>query len=446
MPPVMLDLPAPEPPSGLYARLLDPMALDDLGFQRDAVACAMLLPPDNDASVSTEALVTARREASRAAIEASGMCACEAAAALDARVLLPQCVDKATRPGCNVDDQLAAVEAALEPVYAALGTTQPPIVHWRLVGKTDRPRWFARQQAMLAERHDGGSTIYLEGQAVPSRGNGPLLKALLESEDVVAVARQNSGQAILVVREIGKTLVLDHFQYAAVGKSYAPLLPYFDNASVGRYRAMLAKPSETRKLRFEPGKGNVVEVDVTHLAAVDAAIRGGASLSGVRPESARELPERRVELIAAQAPFGQQGQRLDVRVELTSTGAQWASLLTSDDLMPGLDGLSLEPVELSDPDTTLPYVLAGTAFERSVVYGLEQVPAFMTEIDTRFPGAIKGTANAWEFVMPPSDLEGLIAPGTAFKGLRSAFAERQYTVELTTADEGQVLLSTIQPQ
>ena len=48
MPPVLLDLPIPSPPTGLYARSLDPMALNDLGFQRDTVACAMLLAPSSE--------------------------------------------------------------------------------------------------------------------------------------------------------------------------------------------------------------------------------------------------------------------------------------------------------------------------------------------------------------------------------------------------------------
>ena len=340
IPPVLVGLPVPVPPSGLFARRLDPMALDDLGYQRDTVACALLLPPDTDSTNSGKALAEARRAAGKAAAALAGRCACEAATRLDARELLPQCVDASTRRQCEVDAPLLeAMREILAPVEAALAETRAPLMHWRLVGKTDRAGWFARQQEVLLERHEGGSTVFVRGQAVPGRGNGPLVEALFEEEGVVAIVRQNSGQALLVVRELGKTLVLDHFEYPAAGDTITQLLPFLDNASVGRYRALLAKPSDTRKLRLEPGKCNLVEVDVSHLEAVDAAIRGGADFYDGSPAPERQLPERRVELVAAQAPFGKQGQELDVRIELTESGAAWASLLTSADLMPGLDGL-----------------------------------------------------------------------------------------------------------
>ncbi len=446
MPPVLLDLPVPQAPTGLFARRMDPMALDDLGFQRDTVACALLLPVDDGDAQNNKALLKARRDAAVAASQLAGMCACEAADQLDARPLLSNCVDRPTRRKCDVEEQLPAMEEILAPVYTALAETKAPMLHWRLVGKFDRAGWFARQQTTLIERHEGGSTVFEKGTAVPKRGNGALIKTLLEEDDVVAVVRQNSGQALLVVREIGKTLVLDHFAYFGVGDTLTPLLPYLDNASADRYRTMLAKPSETRKLRLEPGKGNLVEVDVSHLEGIDGALRRGVDLYDAEVGPERELPDRRVEYVAAQAPFGKQGQRLDVRVELTPQGTEWGSLLTSSDLMPGLDELGLEPVELPEAESLLAFPLAGTSFESSVVYGLEGVPGLMDEIESRYPGAIKGTAKAWSFVMPLSNLEGLIAPDARFTGLRTSFAERVYEVEVEVVEEGRALQVTVAPQ
>lgn len=446
MPPVLLDLPGPQVPTGLFARRMDPMALDDLGFQRDTVACALLLPVDDTDAAGNKALLKARRDAAIAGAELAGMCACEAADQLDARPLLSNCVDRPTRRKCDVEGQLADMEALLAPVYAALAETKAPMIHWRLVGKFDREGWFARQKNTLIERHEGGSTVFEKGEAVPKRGNGPLIKLLLDEDDVVAVVRQDSGQALLVVREIDKALVLDHFAYFGVGDTLTPLLPYLDNASLPRYRALLAKPTETRKLRLEPGKGNLVEVDVSHLATLDAALRRGVDLYDAEIGPQRELPARRVEYVAAQAPFGKQGQRLDVRVELTSEGTEWASLLTSADLLPGLEDLGLEPVELPAVDSTLPYPLAGTSFEDSVVYGLEGVPTLMDAIESRYPGAIKGTAKSWSFVMPLSNLEGLVAPNARFTGLRTGFAERVFEVEVDVADEGRVLQVAVAPE
>ncbi len=447
MPPVLLDLPAPAPPTGLYARVLDPMALDDLGFERDAVACAMLLPAEPDTDASVEALFSARSKAGRDAVAAGGFCACEAASELDARPLLPQCVDRPTRSNCEVAELIPAVEAALEPVYAALEAVRPPLVHWRLVGKSDRPGWFARQQSLLAERHDSGSSIFVKGQAVPRRGNGALLKALLDEDDVVAVARQNSGLAVLVVRELDKMLVLDHFSYPAVSGQAVPVLPYIDNAAIGRYRSLLAKPTETRKLALPPGKGNMLEVDFSLLETFDAALSSGAALAGMNPAGPRDVPDRRVERVAAQAPFGKQGQQLDVRIELTDAGTQWAQLLTSSDLLPGLDSLELAPVEeLPGTGSELPLWVAGTPLEEDVVYGLEQVPALMDDIESRYPGSIGGTARAWSFTMPMSNLSEVLSESARFSGIRSAFAERQYTIEVTVASDGAALTASIAPK
>ncbi len=450
MPPGMLDLPGPIAPTGLYARLLDPMALDELGYQRDSVVCALLVPPTADdtraGASSVEALLEARAAAGQRAFRAAGPCSCEVASGIGARALVPQCVDRPTQARCNTDAIEAKVLEALEPVQEKLAETRPPLMHWRLVGKTDRPGWFARQQRVLIERHQGGSTIYVEGQAISGRDNGPLLEALLELDDVVAVARQNSGQAILVVRELGDTLVLDHFAHPAVGPKLQPLLPLIDNASVARYRALLAKPTETRKLSLPPGKGNMVEIDISLLENVDEAVTASAVLAGVEPAAERELPARMVERVAVQAPFGHKGQRIEARLELTAAGTQWASLLTNTDLMPGLDELAIEAVEIPEVDSELPYVLAGTSLERSVVYGLEQVPELMSALEERYPASIGGTARAWSFTMPLSNMNEFVAESAGFSGLRTAFAERIHQIEVTVDDEGKTLSATVMPK
>ncbi len=450
MPPVMLDLPGPRPPTGLYARILDPMALDELGYQRDAVACAMLIPPEPEAiavgASSVDALLEARVDVGRTLLRAVGPCACEVAAARGVRALLAPCVDRPTQAGCDAAAIETPVLEALAPVQALLEQTRPPLLHWRLVGETDRRGWFARQQRVLIERHEGGSTIYVKGQAVPVRDNGPLLDALLDEDDVVAVARQNSGQALLVVREVGKMLVLDHFAHPAVGATALPLLPLIDNASVDRYKALLAKPAETRTLALKPGAGNMIEIDVSRLEDVDDAIAASAALGGVEPVEARELPARKIERIDVQALFGHQGQRMEVKVELTPTGAAWASLLTNGDLMPGLQGLGLEPVELPVASQELPFVLAGTSFERSVVYGLEQVPEVMREVEERYASSVGGTARAWSFTMPPSNMNEFVSESAGFAGLRGAFSERIHQIEVTVEDGGKTLSATVAPQ
>lgn len=451
MPPVLLDLPAPSPPTGLYARALDPMALNDLGYQRDTVACAMLTPAETETVTADAAtlanLLEVRERAGAEAIRAAGPCACDVVNGAGMRGLVPQCLDRPTQPTCDPEKDREAVLAALEPALDAVANTRPPLLHWRVVGKTDREGWFTERQGTLLARHEGGSTIYVRGQAVPLRDNGELIRALLDEDGVVAVAHQDSGRGLLVVRELGARLVLDHFAYPAVGPRELPLLAFIDNANVERYRSLLAKPASTRKLTFDPAKGNLIEVDVTRLAEVDAVVEAAAPLAGKAVAPPRELLPRRIERVAVQAPFGKQGAVLEVQAELTDEGKAWANLLTNSQLSPTLD-------ELGEDDPTLPvavrsdlpYALAGTAFESSVVYGLEQVTGLMKQVEMRYPSSVQGTARGWSFAMPPSDLSGLVSEAARFEGLRKAFEAKGYGVEVSVSEGSERLRATIAPK
>ena len=48
--------------------------------------------------------------------------------------------------------------------------------------------------------------------------------------------------------------------------------------------------------------------------------------------------------------------------------------------------------------------------------------------------------------MPLSDLSEVLSESARFNGLRSAFAEREYSVEVTVASEGDALVATIAPK
>ncbi len=452
MPPVLLDMPVPNPPSGLYARSMDAMALDDLGFQRDAVACAVLSAPERETSRSTDAalqeMLSLRESAGRQAIRGAGRCACDVAEALGKRSLLAACVDEPTQPSCDPEEGRDVVQEAIAPVETALAALEPPLLHWRLVGKTDRTRWFEERQYTLLERHPGGSTIYVVGQAVPLRNNAELIRALLDEEGVVAVARQDSGRALLVVRELDGQLVLDHFSYPAVGPRALPLLAVLDNASVATYRELLAKPTATRKLRLEPGRGNLIEVDIELLADVDARVEASAPLAGARVRGS-EARERLVDYVAIQAPFGKQGQELVIDAELSEAGQRWASMLTTDPLTPTLEELGGVAEQEAQPRSNraeLPYALRGTAFEALVVHGLEQVPELMRQVETRYPSSIQGTARAWQFEMPPSDLGPIVGAGARFEGLRQAFERVPYRVEVELDDAQPRIRATLAPR
>ena len=96
----MLDLPLIDVPTGLYARGLDPMALDDLGFERDEVACVTLEAPTEevieDGAAALEKVVDLQEKVSRDARRVAGRCSCEVAREVGAHDLLVTCIDEPT--------------------------------------------------------------------------------------------------------------------------------------------------------------------------------------------------------------------------------------------------------------------------------------------------------------------------------------------------------------
>jgi hypothetical protein len=440
MPPVLVDLPVPYPPSGMFAREMDPMALGDLGFQRDTVACAMLHAPDPDtAERNAEAvatLVETHDEVSAAAASVGTRCTCEIADSLGLEALVLACARRETQARCDVERFQAPMRDALQPMVDALAATPPPLVHWRLVGKTDRPGWLADHEADVVARHSGGSQFYVRGQAVPARRNFELIRGLLEVEGVTIVVRQDGGRSLLVVRELGSQLVLDHFTHPAIQPERSPLLAAFDNAHVEHYVSLLAKPGATRKLVHDPRDGNLVELDRRLLEAFDDSLLGAAPLGGGYPEAqqTREQPEVFVDHVAIQAPFGKEGQVLHVRARLTEDGHDWANLLPPDLLGPTLDELALEnaaPVFVPPPGAVaLPFVLRGTPTEALLFHGVHRVPELMRQVEISHPSTVQGKADAWQFVMPTDDLGAIVGADAPAKGLRTALSERPHTIEV----------------
>ena len=440
MPPALTELPVPYPPSGMFARAMDPMALDDLGFQRDTVACALLRAPEPDeverTTAAVQALVRTQDEVNAAVSSIATRCTCEVADSLGLRPLVLACASRETQARCEVERFQGPMQAALQPMVDAVAATPPPLVHWRLVGKGDRPGWFADHEAEIVARHEGGSTFYVRGQPVPSRLNFELVRTLLEVEGVAAVVRQDGGRSLLVVRELGSELVLDHFTHVAIQPERSPLLEVLDNAHAARYVALLAKPEATRTLVFGPEDGNLVEIDRRLLEAFDESLLAAAPLGGgyELERETREEPEPFIERVAIQAPFGQQGQVLRLRAELTEAGHDWAVLLPDDLLGPTLDELAIEDATIAfEPPAggaELPFVLRGTSTNAVLVHALHRVRGFLRQVEMSHPNTVQGKASAWELKMPNDDLAGIVGVDAPGRGLRGAFVERGYVIDV----------------
>jgi hypothetical protein len=453
MPPVLTDVPVPEPPSGLYARTLDPMSLDALGYQRDQVACAILEAPDASVVEAVNEglppLLEIYDQTSTAVVRAGGRCSCDVAHQMGFRDLIAVCRRTPTLKGCEQAEATDEMSRAVEPLLDAIAVTEPPLVHWRLVGRTDRPGWFADNLENLVAAHPGGSTVYRRGQAVRSRGNHLLLLELLAQDDVVAVVSQDAGRALLVAREIGKMLVLDHFSHVTVSAEYEPLLPYLDNAHVRSYVRRLAAPPQPKAIGLDPRRGYLVEIDRLRLEDVDALLVAASPLQGARydPKAERRTePEVLVDRVTLQAPFGAQGAALVARLELSAAGRTWAQTLGRETLSPTLDelGLAGRGPELVKP-RELAFVLRGTPVDDVLVHGLHRVAQVMSRIEMNDPSSVQGRADAWRFELPARELFP-DAQTTVSRGLREQIASRPYTVRSELDAAREVLQLDLRPR
>jgi len=417
MPPVLLDLPIPPVPTGLLARQLDPMALNDMGFEREQPVCAALLqPPSEQIEAARADTTTVLAEHSRVGAEVRarlGRCACEVARATSVESLLGPCHDEPYRPECEITEyQVDELRTLMEPLQSALASTPIPRLHWRLAGRTDRPGWLVERLVELLPRHLGGATAFQPGQAIPSRHNHVLIRRLLEVPGAIAVLRLDGGRAMLVARELDGALVLDLFAFPRVDPRLVPLLPFIDDARVDDLVDALVQPAAAWSPSLPLDDGNLVHLDRPALRAVDSLVLAMAPLAG-EAAAPRALPEPAtsplVDAITLQAEFGAKGKRLHAHLRLSDAGQQWAQTLSSTVLGPELEalGLPLEPTPSQSLDLDLDFVVHGRPPERLVLDGLAYAPSFLRSLEMHHPSSVGGHLDAWDVAFPP----GAVAPG-----------------------------------
>lgn len=417
MPPVLLDLPVPPVPTGLFARQLDPMALNDMGYEREQPVCAALLtPPAETIEAARTATLTVLDEHARAGalVRARfGRCGCEVARAAGVESLLATCHDEPYRSDCApTEDQAAELLTLVDPLETALASNPIPRVHWRLAGRTDRPGWLVERLAELLPRHPGGATIFQPGQAIPSRHNHATVRRLLDVPGTVAVLRLDGGRAMLVARELGGALVLDLLAYPGVDPRLVPLLPFIDDARADDLASALAEPLAAWSPPLPLDQGNLVHLDRAGLRGVDSLVLALAPLAG-EPEAPRALPEPEpaplVDAITLQAEFGAGGKRLRAHLRLSEAGQLWAQTLSSAVLGPEPEalGLPLEPPPPQSLALALPFVAHGLPPERLVLDGLLRAPSLLRKLEMHHPSSVGGHVDAWDVSLPP----GAVAPG-----------------------------------
>jgi hypothetical protein len=430
---LVTELPVPAPPTGLYGRQLDPFALDDLGYQRDSAVCATLETPDEEeiaqARKSMDVLGRVRAAANKeAAIE--GRCICQTLQELDSDDLIPLCVGRPTRMDCEVSEEsIARAKEIITPVERALAEAHVPHVHWRLVGVADRPDRFAAWKSEIIKLHPGGSEVYVRGAPIVGRGNHELLEALFEIEEVQVVVRQDSGRALLVIRQMSRgQLVLDHFSYPRLGNNFQPIVSHLDNRQIQRYKLALERPAEQRKLLFDPSEGTIFEFDRSALDRLDRSLVEATVLEASRYSEAREVREVApvlVDRMALQIPIGHDGEVLRAKLEFTTAGEAWLAKFGQEDLFANLHvllDLDVEPTfTLGGKDPG--FVLRGSPLEQSLFGGVNAMPALMEALDGAMAGSLDGTTKEWTLDIPAGPLPGELDTRPGLQRLRERLSK-----------------------
>jgi len=458
-PPAIDGVPAPLVPTGLFARQLDPVALDALGYTRDTTVCAMLESPpgdSGDAGDAIAAIVTLHESTSREALRVGGRCTCEVARAQGTRELVAACVKTPTVPGCDPNAKADQVAVALAPLVAALDDVVLPWVHWRLVGPTDRPGWFVEHIDDVLVNHDGGSLVYRQGDADAPRAD-EVVRAMLGVQGVVAVVRQDAGRAVVVVREIDGMLVLDHFRQPLASAERAPLVARLEAAQVSAMAAALA-PGPVRRPLVAPADGTLVEIDRARLEDVDRAALGTRALLDVDEEDPLPAtPPVLFDRIAWFSPFGESGAVLRIEHELSADGLAWAQTLGNLPLVGNLGTLGLAvdvPVPPEPPEPPRPirreperFVLRGTTTSTWGVHGVHRFPTLASLLEITSPGSLGGDQSKWRIDWPAVALPPEISTARApYAGVRALVVTRPYHLETRFDSARTRLVVEIRPQ
>lgn len=466
LPPLFDELPSPALPTGLLARTMDPIALDELGYERDRAVCATLLAPDaaelDTAATEIDKLIDLRNDTAKRARKQFGRCLCSYADALDARALVIGCIEKPTLRNCDADpEQINALAELLAPLEAQLAATHVPRLHWRLFGRTDRPGRFVARHDQVLGRHLGGSEVFLPRAALPPVPGSELLAGLLTLDHVVAVVRQDSGRGVVVVREIDNLLIFDHFAYPdllgsgarGVDVELLTMLGRLDDEQLAWYRDALAPPEQARELMFEPRKGYLVELDRAALERVDRSLIVAARYAGLRYDETvetRELPTVLVDRVAHQVPYGTEGQQLRMRARLSDDGRAWFDAVGD---VPAIEALtSLGAIDRptsftpADPHLAQLFVLRGQPIEQLSFAGASALPLILHAIELAAPGSVKGDIDEFTVTLPSGPLPGQFESRPGIEMLRERLSITPHRLSIERVDGGRTLALELQAQ
>jgi len=425
----------------MFARAMDPAALDALGFQRDVTVCAALEAPSADAVDSAKvALARLNDDLGEFDIELRALsgCACVEAMRQDVEHLFPSCQRRVRRDDCRPEPKLEAKVAAIaKEVRAAIAGVGLPKHHWRMFGRADRPDRFATRFFDIVGMYEGGSELFVPGQTPTGDRGDALVAALLEQPGVKAVVRQDAGLAVLVVREHASHLVFDHFAYDSVSGRFGTLVSELDDLHIDWHLDALALGIGDPEFHFDLRDGPFLGVYREPLERVDEVVQGGSLLVDRRYDRARERhahPPVFVDRVEVSLPRGEADETLSAWVHLTAAGVEAIEAVGDGQLAVSFDDLPIDPTPPSfEPAVPLPFVARGQPTQSVLFDGLHGVFSVLHAVERANPGALVGNLDVFEITFPSGPLPGELSTRPGAERLRERLSKRPHQLTVRRA-------------
>lgn len=432
-----LAFPVPRPPTGMFARAMDPAALDELGFQRDASVCAALEAPSSDEVEVVASSLGALDEAlARADMElrARSGCGCVEARRQSADHLFASC-RRVRRRDCPDDAALTAdVAEMVTDLRGKIADVSLPKRHWRLFGTADRPDRIAVRFPDVVGMYEGGSELFVPGQEPGGGRSDELVAALLAEPEVVAVIRQDGGTAMLVVRSHRGQLVLDHFAYDRLSDRYGRLVSELDRAHIDWHRARLELGSGGGRpeFHFSPSDGSFMGVYGEPLAQVDAMVEAAARMQGLRYDRSQEISKRPpvlVDRVEISLPGSADGGSFEAWVHLTAEGVEVVDAATEDQLSVQFGDLAFDDQQpIFEPDEPLDFVGRGQPVERTLLDGIHGFFSVLETVERAQPGAVVGNLDELTVNFPSGPLPGELETRPGLQSLRELLSKQRHVL------------------
>lgn len=410
-------------PAALLSNDMHPYDLGELGFAEGSMVCAAWLAPSNAQVTQIGSNLAQVGEAMRTLEDLAQGCGCASARARGLSGWISRCRGAATSRLCKPDGRLEAklYEAAgvLESAFAAAA---PARDHWRLAGPIGRPGRLAALHVDIAAHLGVGGDAFAPDGRRPRTGSDPLVESVLEVDDVQAVLRVDGSRGLVVIREIGRLLVIDYFWHIADGPRWQTHYPRFDAAAIDETLAALALPDE----RSGPAPTRPTHIyDAAAFLEIDSLRKAATSLWAEPYDPTREVYERQP-LVFSRLRFESGPEGLELFGVLTPEGEAFLTLGDGGTIVERAGPMQgyRQPFAF-DPGPRDPgYVFRGSPLERGWFDGPRSIGVLISTIASVSPEAVRGTIDKFKLQLPVGPLPGELESIAGLERVRGEISER----------------------